>query len=425
MKHILYALLILMACRVSAQSLKYNELFYDKTLRLDYVHSGTATTDFYALEELIEEPYYAGSRSNMVSGFDYGNYKFTLTDEKTGMLIYSQGYSTLFSEWQTTAEAREMMRAFSESIVFPFPKKPVIVTFYNRDKQQQWEQKASFRVDPASYFIKRERRHVYPYFMVNKAGDPATSLDIVFIPEGYTAAEMEKFKKDCERLSGYLLKNRPFNKYTDKINIYGVEAPSLQSGTDIPGKDVWKQTILNSSFYTFDIDRYLTTADMKSVRDVAANAPYDHICIVANSKTYGGGGIYNFYALFTSDSDMADYVFVHEFGHSFGGLGDEYYNSAVAYENFYDLNHEPWEPNLTTLVNFESKWKSMVATGTPIPTPESMKDSIKTGAFEGGGYVNKGVYRPAFDCTMKSLSYDNFCPVCTDALDRMIQSYLK
>jgi hypothetical protein len=161
------------------------------------------------------------------------------------------------------------------------------------------------------------------------------------------------------------------------------------------------------------------------VRDVASNAPYDAICVVANSKTYGGGGIYNFYALFTSDNHVADYVFVHEFGHSFAGLGDEYYDSSVAYENFYNLKVEPWEPNLTTLVNFDSKWKTMVEPNTPIPTPDKEKDKIKVGAYEGGGYVSKGVYRPSHDCTMKSISYDNFCPVCLDAIDRMIQSYLE
>jgi hypothetical protein len=164
---------------------------------------------------------------------------------------------------------------------------------------------------------------------------------------------------------------------------------------------------------------------MKSVRDVAANAPYDAICVIANSKVYGGGGIYNFYALFTSDNQYADYVFVHEFGHSFAGLGDEYYDSSVAYENFYDLNYEPWEPNLTTLVKFDTKWKDMLPLGTPVPTPENEKENIKLGAYEGGGYVTKGIYRPSYDCSMKSISYNNFCPVCRRSIELMIQSYLK
>ncbi len=426
MRKLIYSAIFLsLSCAISAQEIPFNDYFYNKSMRLDYIHSGTDTTDSYALVELMEEPYFAGSKVNLVSPFDYGNYRFTLTDEKSGQLIWAQGFSTLFSEWQTTAEARKVAKAFPENVVFPFPKHNVIAKFYNRNKQQQWIEKFSYTIDPSSYFIKKERRLVYPYFTVRNSGDPATSLDIVFIPEGYTAAEMGKFKTDCERLTGYMLKNKPYDKYKDRINVYGIEAPSPESGTDMPGKDVWKQTLMNSSFYTFDIERYLTTTDMTSVRDLASNAPYDAICVVVNSPVYGGGGIYNFYALGTSDNVNADYVFVHEFGHSFAGLGDEYYDSSVAYENFYDLHYEPWEPNLTTLVNFDSKWKSMVEPGTPIPTPVDLKDKIKVGAYEGGGYVNRGVYRPSYDCSMKSISYDNFCPVCRDAISRMIESYLK
>lgn len=426
MRTSIYTIILLAwSCGLSAQDIRFDDFFYNKSMRLDYIHSGTDTTDSYALVDVIEEPYFGGSKTNLVSPFDYGNYRFTLTDEKSGKLIWAQGYSTLFSEWQTTAEARKVTKAFPENVVFPFPRKNVVARFYNRNKQQQWIEKFSYTIDPSSYFIKKERRLVFPYFTIKQSGEPATSLDIVFIPEGYTATEMDKFKADCQRLTGYMMKNKPYDRYQDRINVYGIEAPSPETGTDIPGKQVWKRTLMNSSFYTFDIERYLTTTDMTSVRDLAANAPYDAICVVVNSPVYGGGGIYNFYALGTSDNSNADYVFVHEFGHSFGGLGDEYYDSSVAYEDFYDLNYEPWEPNLTTLVNFDTKWKSMVEPGTPIPTPVDLKDKVKVGAFEGGGYVNKGVYRPSYDCSMKSISYDNFCPVCREALGRMIESYLK
>lgn len=425
MKLLLITTLAIVTLAVQGQTVKFNDYFYNKTLRFDYIHAGTANTDFYALDELIEEPYWAGSKTNLISPFDYGNYKVTLTDAATGNLIFSYGYSTLFSEWQTTAEAQLTTRAFPENVVFPFPRKTVIVDFYNHTKQQVWVKKFTYTLDPSSYFIKKERRLEYPYFKINDAGKPENCLDIVFIPEGYSAAEMDKFKSDCKRLTEYLFNNDPYTEYRDRINVYGVEAPSQESGVDIPGKDVWKKSVLNSNFYTFDTERYLTTSDMKSVRDVAANAPYDVICVVANSPVYGGGGIYNFYALFTSDNEYADYVFVHEFGHSFGGLGDEYFTSDVAYEGFYDLKSEPWEPNLTTLVNFDSKWKNMVVDGTPIPTPDADKKKFKVGAYEGGGYIAKGIYRPSFDCSMKSNSYNNFCPVCRDALKRMIESYLK
>lgn len=422
MKSLLLSLMFLAVLNSSAQFEKY---FHNKTLRLDYVHTGNATSDAYAIDELIEEPYWGGSKVNLVSPLDYGNYKFTVTDIETGTILYSRGYSSLFSEWQTTAEAKETFRSYPENVIFPFPKKPVMVDFYNHTREGEWLKKFSYRVDPKSYFIKKEHRLEYPSFVVNKAGDPAVCLDIVFLPEGYTAGEMDKFKADCARLAGFLLKCAPFNEYSGRINISGVLAPSIDSGADNPGEEIWKKTILNSTFYTFNIDRYLTTSDMKSVRDVAANVPYDQICVVANSQVYGGGGIYNHYALFTSDNAYANYVFVHEFGHAFAGLGDEYYNSEVAYEGIYNLKIEPWEPNLSTLVDFDSKWQSMVTTGAPIPTPEGDKNKYPVGAYEGGGYLTKGIYRPSHDCTMKSLSYNNFCPVCQKAIRDMLEYYTR
>ncbi len=422
MKINLIMLLLVFSAAAQAQ---FDNYFYNKTLRLDYVHTGNDTTDAYAIDELIEEPYWGGSKVNLVNTVDYGNYKVTVTDSKSGTLIYTHCYSSLFSEWQTTPEAKSTYRAFPENVVIPYPRKEVMLDFYNRSRDGEWIKKFSYSLDPKNYFIKKERRHEYPSFTVNQAGDPAVCLDIVFIPEGYTVTEMDKFKADCARLADYLLKCVPFSEYSSKINIVGVEAPSLESGADIPGKDIWKKTILNSSFYTFDVERYLTTYDMKSVRDVAANVPYDQICIVANSKVYGGGGIYNHYALFTSDNPYANYVFVHEFGHSFAGLGDEYYNSDVAYEDFYNLKVEPWEPNLTTLVDFSSKWKDMVTPDAPIPTPADDNEKYAVGAYEGGGYMAKGVYRPSYDCTMKSLSYNNFCPVCQKAIRDMLEIYTR
>lgn len=420
MRKILTILLALVTAGASAQFEKH---FYNKTLRIDYIHAGTATTDVYALDELIEEPFWGGPKTNLVSPFDYGEFKYTVTDDATGELIFSKGYSSLFAEWQTTAEARELSRAYPENVVMPFPRKPATVDFYKRLKDGRWEKQFTLKIDPKSYFIKKENRLQFPHFMVNDAGDPEHCLDLVFIPEGYTAAEMDKFREDCKRMAGYLLQTKPYDEYRDKINIYGIEAPSAESGVDVPGKGIWKKTIVNSAFYTFDIDRYLTTPDMKSVRDLAANVPYDLICVLANSQTYGGGGIYNHYALFTSDNPMALPVFVHEFGHSFAGLGDEYYSSEVAYEDYYNLNIEPWEPNLTTLVDFDAKWKDMLVEGTPVPTPEKQKDKYPVGVFEGGGYMTKGVYRPTHDCLMKSVSYKEFCPVCQRAIKNMIEFY--
>ena len=202
-------------------------------------------------------------------------------------------------------------------------------------------------------------------------------------------------------------------------------AASKQSGTDLPGKDIWKNTLFDSHFYTFGTERYLNTVNNKQVRDVAANAPYDQIYILVNSSKYGGAGIYNYYSICTADDKNSNFVFTHEFGHAFAGLGDEYYTSDVSVEDFYDLKSEPWEPNLTTLVGFDKKWKALVEEGTPIPTPATKEFKNKTGVFEGGGYVEKGVYRPALDCSMKSVKYDYFCEVCTRAIIQMVEFYAK
>jgi hypothetical protein len=231
---------------------------------------------------------------------------------------------------------------------------------------------------------------------------------------------MDKFKNDILRLTDSLFRVKPFSEYKAKFNIYAVLAPSAEAGADVPGMGIWVNTLVNSSFYTFDEDRYLTTLDYWKVRDVAALAPYDQIYVLVNTSKYGGGGVYNHYNLTSADNSLSPQVFIHEFGHGFAGLGDEYYTSSVAYSDFYPTDVEPWEPNLTTLVNFDTKWKSMLDPGTPVPTPAQAPYLRSAGVFEGGGYVAKGVYRSAVDCRMKSNVPDNFCRVCENAIEKMI-----
>jgi hypothetical protein len=249
----------------------------------------------------------------------------------------------------------------------------------------------------------------------------------VIIPDGYTQNEMDKFIKDAKRFTGFLFNASPYKENKSKFNIYAIQAPSTESGPDIPGDGVWKNTLLGTNFYTFDSERYLMTSENKAVRDVASNAPYDQIYIMVNTSKYGGGAIYNHYATCVSENQHGDYVFAHEFGHSFAGLGDEYYESSTSYNEFYPLDVEPPDPNLTTMVDFGRKWKNMIDKNTPVPTPadEKYKKSGVIGVFEGGGYVNKGVYRPSYDCSMKSISVDNFCPVCRKAIQEMIDFYTK
>jgi hypothetical protein len=417
-----FFLIILVTTSVFSQ-VKFEDFFYNKTLRVDYFHTGDSTTDYYSIDELIEEPYWGGSKVNLNDKFNYGNYKVLVYDDSTNQLIYSRTYSTLFNEWQTTKEAKFTTKTFSETFVFPYPKRTVKMEFYSRDKSNQLVKKFEYTIDPENYFIKPERTKQYEKFEVVINGEPYNKVDIVIIPEGYTMDQMTKFMEDAEKFAGYLFECTPFKENKDKFNIWGVLAPSEDSGTDIPADDVWMRTIVNSTFYTFDLDRYLMTSDNKSVRTLASYAPYDQIFILVNSKKYGGGAIYNHYSVCVSDNRFSDYVFVHEFGHGFASLGDEYVTTEVAYEDFYSTEVEPLDPNLTTLVDFKSKWKDLVDEDVPIPTPDNEEYENKVGAFEGGGYVPEGVYRPMQDCTMKSISKNNFCPVCKRAITEMINFY--
>lgn len=419
------SLFVVFIFSLSFAQIKFDDYFLNKSLRIDYYHFGNADSDSYAIDELIEEPYWGGSKKNLLDIFNYGKYIVKVFDQASDSLIFSKTYSTLFSEWQTVAEAKKITKGFSEAVIIPYPKKKIRVEFYDRDKENNPVKKLVYNIDPSDYFIKKENRNQYPVFDILNNGDPTNKVDIVMIPDGYTRDEMDQFKKDCEKFANYLFNTSPYKENKDKFNIRGVEAPSENSGTDIPADNVWKKTLLSTSFYTFDLKRYLMTEDYKTVCDVAANAPYDQIYIIVNSDEYGGGAIYNYYSVCVHQNRFEEYIFTHEFGHGFAGLADEYYSSSVTYENFYPLNVEPLEPNLTTLVDFKSKWKDMVSDTIPIPTPEEPKYKNVVGAFEGGGYTAKGVYRPCMDCTMYSLSVNKFCPVCKRAIQEMIDYYTK
>ena len=418
-----YILLFTLLPVVSFTQINYDQYFENKTLRLDYFHTGNSTEDSYSFDEMIEEHYWGGSKVNLLDKFDYGKYKFIVKDYQSGIEIYSRTYATLFSEWQTTDEAKQTIKSFSESVVFPYPKNAVVVEFYSRDKKNILHKKFEYTIDPNNYFIKTERAYDLKSFEVLNNTDPDKALDIVIIPDGYTKEEMDKFRKDCEKFAGYLFNASPYKENKNKFNIWGIEAPSQESGTDIPAENIWRNTVVNSQFYMFDLDRYLMTRDNKTLRHIASNAPYDQIFILVNTKKYGGGAIYNHYSVCVSDNNFSEYIFTHEFGHGFAGLGDEYYTSDVAYNEFYPLDVEPLDPNLTTMVNFDSKWKDLISSDTPVPTPATKEYRKKVGVFEGGGYVAEGVYRPMQDCSMKSISVDNFCAVCRRAIEQMINFY--
>ncbi len=401
----------------------FEQYFESASMRFDYIITGNSREQHIQFEQLKKEPFWGGPRQVLIEPFDLGDYQFQVFDYETNELLYSRGFSDLFFEWQDTEEARYIDRSYYGSIVFPFPKNKIHLHILRRKRSKEWTLLHQTSIDPKHYFIQEETPPPYPVKTIQESGNPAEKIDLVILPEGYTKREMRKFKRDVKRFTHYFFQHEPFSSYRDAFNIHAVMAPSAESGTDIPGDSIWKNTLLNTHFYTFDSERYLTTRDVKTMRDVAAAAPYDQIYILVNTDKYGGGGIYNFYNLCSSDHPNSEKVFVHEFGHAFACLSDEYAYDATPADSLYSMNEELWQVNISNLVDFDSKWKDLVKESTPIPTPDTPEYQNEVGAFEGGGYTLKGIYRPTYDCRMRSNAVNDFCPVCERHLIEMIQFY--
>ncbi len=416
--------MLFISVTVLAQN-SFDRYFTDKVLRFDFMLAGNSQKTVVYPVGMKEEPYWAGSLNNLTDPFSYGNFRYEVFDAVGNTLIYSRGFCTLFQEWQTTSEAKTVERSFYEVATMPFPRNKIRFILSLRERNGNFSKLYETEIDPSDYYIRREKTADAVVTKICDAGDPHQCVDLAFIAEGYRRDEMTKFKEDVKKMADVLFAEAPFSDYRNNINIWAVEAVSEDSGTDIPGDKVYVNTALNSSFYTFGTDRYLTTQDIKSVNDYAATAPHDNIIVLINSSKYGGGGVYNYYSGTTAGHALSPKVFVHEFGHGFAGLADEYYSSSVAYDEFYPLNVEPWEPNITTMVNFNSKWKRMLAKETPVPTPPEDKYNNVRGLFEGGGYSAKGIYRPELDCRMKSNGTKGYCSVCREAIRKMIGFYTK
>ena len=423
MRKVLTVLFLLVSMAGFAQFDKY---FENRTMRVDYYHAGDYQIDIYYIDEVIAEPYWGGSKVNLFDDTKFGKYLVKVLDKATGTLIYSRSYSTLFGEWQTVDEARTVQKSFSESVVFPYPKAAVTVVFCTKAYETgEYVEKYRYDINPADVcLIKQDNRNKFPVYEVHKGGDANTKVDIVIVPDGYTASQMSQFKKDCEKFKNEFFKYEPYTSHKNDFNIHAVLVPSQESGVDEPCRNIWKNTIVSCSYWSLGSERYLMTTDNKTLRDVAANAPYDQIYILVNSTKYGGGGIFNWYCTGVNSNKMAGKIIVHEFGHGFAGLGDEYVGGSE-YNDFYNKKLEPADPNVTTLVNFDVKWKDLIEPGTPIPTPATAEYKDKVGVYEGAGYMSKDFYRPMQDCLMNHFGCDAFCPVCQRAIVKMIEFYCK
>ncbi|GAF02497.1 M64 family metallopeptidase [Saccharicrinis fermentans] len=399
---------------------QYQHYFDQGSLRIDFVLSGGAADTHVSLYELKKEPHFGGSLQKTIDPFDYGQFRVVVKDVASNIVIFTRGFCTLFEEWQTSQEAEVLEKSFFNTLTIPCPKNNILLSIEQRDRNGAFVKLFSGEFNPQDYSVsKSQLKHVDTHKLIDN-GSTDACVDIVFVGDGYTKREMKKFHRDVRKMSDYLLTQGPFHKYQKKFNIWVVDAISEESGVSDPRKDIWKDTALKSSFNTLNSDRYLASTSVFIIRDYAALVPYDQICVIANTDKYGGGGIFNHFSLSSVDNERSLTVFVHEFGHAFAGLGDEYYTSDVSYSDYFNQSIEPWQPNLTTLIDFDGKWKDMVDKNIPVPTPAEERYFNQVGVFEGGGYVAKGVYRPAYDCRMKSNEAPEFCAVCQRAIEKMI-----
>lgn len=439
------------------------------TMRLDYYHTGNDKQEVFSVDRVVIEPLpWPGNLSKAVDNSNLGKYFFEVRDQSTRQVLYSRGFASIYGEWETTDEAKTIKRTFSESLRFPSPSAAVEITLKKRDPRNEWIEIWSVSIDPKDIFIDRSKPAApAPLIAIQKMGDPGTKVDFLILGDGYTAREAGKFAADARRLTEVLFSTSPFKEHRRDFNVWALCPPAAQSGISRPSTGIYRDSPVGATYDAFGSERYVLTFDNRALRKVAQFAPYEFIEVLANNRTYGGGGIFNLYSTVAADNAFANYVFVHEFGHHFAALADEYYTSSVAYAPASE-RVEPWEPNATALLDPKAlKWKDLVTGDTPLPTPwnkdefeaysreiqkrraqirkdrlpESVMEALfreelayeqamfkkekhfgRVGAFEGANYEAKGYYRPEIDCIMFSRT-NHFCAVCRRALERVIALY--
>lgn len=482
---ILAGLLFALGMPLLAQ-VDYDEFFLDKAMRVDLYLTGDAREELVTIDHIYQEGIWPETRTRLVEPFENGRFAVKVYDVASNRLVYSRGFDSMFGEYKTTTPALNgLKRVFERSVRVPYPRRPVLFVIEARDRKNILHPLFTETIDPADYhIIKETTAGGATIYEALKNGPPRKSVDIVFVAEGYTAEDKDKFRSDVDRFTGWLFEIEPYRSAKAGFNVTGVMRPSPERAMDEPRQGVYKKTGLNASFNAFDLDRYMLIEDGHRLREVAAEVPYDAIVVMVNSKRYGGGGIYNDYCVTTVDNEASKAVFVHEFGHSFAGLADEYYASDVSYNDFYPKGVEPLEPNITALLDPRKvKWANLLSPGIQVPTEygkerldalqaearktlqgaarevesakakglsekeikkvqersaKAVKDIQakieavrkeyasaydKVGVFEGAGYVSKGLYRPMVYCLMISSPKQEFCLVCRKAITRMIDYY--
>ena len=450
----------------------FQTFFLDKTMRLDYYHVGTATEEHLALDRIVSDGPWPGSKTQLIDPLGFGKYQLRVKTKDQGRVIYSYGFATIYGEWETIGEARRRWGTFHESVRFPWPKHPVTVELMKRDADNDFAVIWTVEVDPGARHVNpTDRRSEHRVHVLQENGPPDRKVDLLILGDGYTAAEMAGFRADAAKMTEALFAVEPFRHRRGDFNVRLVETPAAESGVSRPHEGIYRRSPLGASYSAFDSQRYVLSYENRRLRDIASAVPYDTMVILLNEETYGGGGIYRWQATVAADNPFFGYLFVHEFGHAFAALADEYYTSSVAYETDPVIEVEPWEPNVTALLDKENlKWRDLVEPETPLPTPwdkeafdaasratqerraemrarnasesemarlfkeqqaretpalAGMRYSGKVGAFEGASYMARGLYRPEADCLMFTRNEVGFCRVCTRAIERVIDAYVK
>ena len=421
-KHILFLLCLIAVASTRAQV--FADHFADKTLRVDYIFNGNASGQAICLDGLSALPNWAGRKHHLAELPLEGNGQIVMRNAASGKTIYTTSFSSLFQEWLETDEARNVTKGFENTFLLPYPLQPVEIEITLLDPRRNVRASMKHIVHPNDVLIEQKgNSHITPHKYLLHNDSPEKCIDVAILAEGYTLQEIQTFYEDADIACKSIFDHEPFKSMKKRFNVVAVASPSTDSGVSVPRLNEWKHTAFGSHFSTFYSDRYLTTSRVKAIHDALAGIPYEHIIILANTEEYGGGGIYNSYTLTTAHHPMFRPVVVHEFGHSFGGLADEYFYDNDVMTDTYPLDIEPWEQNISTQVDFAAKWKDMLSENTPVPTPAEVSENYPTGVYEGGGYSAKGIFRPAENCRMRTNEYPAFCPVCQRALRRIIEFY--
>jgi hypothetical protein len=419
-------IILLIPAAGAGDPVAFDDFFLDKVLRVDLDHLGTAGEERFCIHSMKAEPHFAGPKARLIDPVPLGTHRFDVFDTESGRRIYSRGFCTLFGEWQTTAEAiRGVTRVFAQTLIMPYPKNNVVLTISRRHGTSEMQEIFRQELSIGKSTVATDN----PFFGMETVrllnnGDPHEMVDIVILGDGYDARSMDDYLRNAREAMEELLGESPFKENRERFNFWAVKTPSPESGVDEPLRGSYKATLFDTSFNTFGLSRYSLAMNTRAISDAASLVPYDFVILIFNSPRYGGGGIYNLYSV-VSGMNPAVGVLAHEMGHSMAGLGDEYVDSTVAYVDFYPRGIEPWEPNITSLIDGEAcKWNHLIEEGTPIPTPDREENDGRIGCFEGAGYKAEGLYRPNRDCIMRSCR-NGFCPVCREALLERIRFFTR